>query len=145
MLKHLIRRIHSVLGPLGFVRVGTTWRRNHAIAFDVVGISQAQFSSGITVRLGVYFKNLGNDTNPVAECCHLRTQLQGGDLDAYAQEFDETEEQTAQVAATLTSTAQPWFEAMKTRSGALAAMAQDAESASPQLQDAITYGSIRLP
>lgn len=144
MLKHLIRRVHSVLAPLGFARVGTTWRRNHAIAFDVVGISQARFSSGITVHLGVYFKNLGNDTNPVAGCCHLRTHLRGGDLDAYAQEFDESEEQTAQVAAALTSTAQPWFEAMKTRSGAMAAMAQDAESASPQLLDAITYGSIQL-
>ena len=144
MMKHLIRRLHSVLSPLGFSRVGATWRRNHAIAFDVVGLGQAQFSSGITVRLGVYFKNLGNDTNPVVECCHLRMQLQGGDLEAYAQEFDESEEQTAQVAAALASAAPPWFEAMKTRSGALAAMAQDAESASPQLLDAITYGSIRL-
>ena len=143
MLKHLIRRIHSVLAPLGFARVGTTWRRNHAIAFDVVGITQAQFSSGVTVHLGVYFKNLGNDTNPVTGCCHLRTHLQGGEVDAFAQEYDESEEQTALIAAALAA-AQPWFETMKTRSGALAAMAQDAESASPQLLDAITYGSIQL-
>jgi hypothetical protein len=144
MLKHLTRRLHGVLAPLGFARVGTTWRRNHTIAFDVVGIAQARFSSGVTVGLGVYFKNLGNDTNPVAECCHLRTRLQGGALDAYAQEFDESEEQVAGIATALAATAPAWFEAMKTRSGALAAMVRDAESASPQLLDAITYGSIRL-
>lgn len=145
MLKQLIRRLHGVLSPLGFVRVGTTWRRNHAIAFDVVGISQAQYSTGVTVRLGVYFKNLGNDTNPVAERCHLRTTLHGGVLDGYAQEFDESDEQTGLMAAALAAAAPGWFDTMKTRSGALTAMAQDAESASAQLLDAITYGSISLP
>lgn len=145
MLKHLTRRLHGVLAPLGFARVGTTWRRNHAIAFDVVGIAPARFSTGVTVCLGVYFKNLGNDTNPVAERCHLRTRLLGGALDAYAQEFDESEAQVTAIAHALAATVQPWLEAMKTRSGALAAMARDAESASPLLLDAITYGSIRLP
>ncbi len=144
MLKRLIRRIHGVVDPLGFDRVGMTWRRNHPIAFDVVGIGQARFSGGITIQLGVYFKNLGNDTNPVAERCHLRTHLQGGALDGYAQEFDESEDQVAAVAAALAAAAPDWFAAMKTRSGALAAMARDAESASPQLLDAITYGSIHL-
>lgn len=144
MLKHLIRRVHGVVAPLGFDRVGMTWRRNHRVAFDVVGISQARFSSGVVLQLGVYFKNLGNDTNPVAERCHLRMRLQGGVLDSYAQEFDESEEQVAALAAALAAAAPDWFAAMKTRSGALAAMARDAESASPQLLEAITYGSVQL-
>ena len=145
MLKTLINRLNRILAPAGFTRSGTTWRRNHPVAFDVVGIQQAQFSTGVTVELGVYFKNLGNETNPLAGMGHLRMTLTGGGLAAWAKEFDDSAAQADQFAARLAQDGLPWFEVVKSKRGALEAMAQQpADAASPALKDAITYGTIDL-
>ena len=148
MTKLLTQHLNRTLTPLGFLKSGMSWRRNHSIAFDVVGIQFARFSSGVTVQLGIYYKNLGNETNPIEEMCHLRARLhgsaEGGDLDGYAEEFEDSVAAAKQFVAALVSTGLPWFDAVKTQSGARTAMGANPEETSSALLDAMKYGSITL-
>ena len=146
MNKNIINKLNRSLAPLGFRKDGSTWRRNHRMAFDVVGLQLAQYSTGVTVKVGIYFKNLGNETNPTAEMCQLRKALHGSvdgvAVEAYAEEFDDSDDQVGRFVTVLQHDGLPWFDAAKTRKGALAALAQTTEAASPALLDAMKYGTI---
>jgi hypothetical protein len=149
MTKILCRRIATVLEPLGFLTTGDTWRRNHAIAFDVAHLHLAPYSSGVTVIVGVYFKSLGIDTNPIVDKCHVSNRIladpdeHGGDR--IAQAFDDSEEHIRKIERALVTVGMPWLDAIKTEAGMLAEQAKGVTTIPPALQEAMRYGVIHLP
>ncbi len=149
MTKILCRRIATMLEPLGFLTTGDTWRRNHAIAFDVAHLHLAPYCSGVTVIVGVYFKSLGSDTNPIVDKCHVAHRIiadaDEAGVDRIAATFDDSEEHIRKIERALVTTGVPWLDTIKTQAGIAAEQAKDAASVAPALLDAMRYGVIRLP
>jgi hypothetical protein len=148
MTKNLTNKVNKAVGPYGFNKNGLTWQRNNKIAFDVIGIQLERYSSGISINIGVYFKNLGNETNPIEEMCHLRTSLSdnigGVDLKRYKEEFDDSDIQVDEIIINLKNNGIPWFDTVKTMKGAMAAISANPQTDSSALLDAFKYKTIEL-
>ena len=148
MTTSLVKKIGKLLRPMHYDKFDLVFRRSGPIAFDVIQISLAQYSSGITVAFGVYFKGIGQDTNPVESICHIKSGLSGVvgpcDFTAIAEDYVDTEEASAGIVAAVRLIAIPWLDSVKTHNGLTKEAERNAEGVSTHLRDALQYGTLTL-
>jgi hypothetical protein len=125
------RRLQRALAPTlkarGFRKSAATWRKYVADATAVVNLQGSQYSPSFYLNLGVYFRAVGDRTDPLEHHCHIRTRLSDlvPDRQRLAELLDFERPVPGHIRFTelerlLVDHGLPWLELVATREGALA-------------------------
>jgi hypothetical protein len=74
-----IKSVGPLLKEQGFKKASATWRKDQGESVAVFNIQKSQWGGGACyVNLGVYFRDLGDDSSPTENKCHVRVRLRVG-------------------------------------------------------------------
>ena len=61
---------------LGFRKKARNWWRTNDYAVQVLNLQKSQFGEQLYVNVAVYLSDLGNETNPPHNRCHIQARLE---------------------------------------------------------------------
>jgi hypothetical protein len=73
--KRLQLALVPALKQRGFKKAGPTWRKASDEAIGLLNVQGSQWGPSFYIKLGVYFRALGDSDRPTEHHCHLRTRL----------------------------------------------------------------------
>jgi len=76
-VESFISAITPLLKTHGFKKKGSTWRREQKESIAVFNVQKSQWGGGAYyINAGTYFPELGDETSPTENKCHVRRRLE---------------------------------------------------------------------
>ena len=136
--------LESAIAPgmkaLGFRKKARNWWRTNDYAIQVLNLQKSQFGEQLYVNVAVYLSQLGNETSPPHNRCHVQARLEAIVDSKYWNEIVTAESETYPSPALLEAVLKggiAWLDRLSTPDGVRAYLNEGGE------KKGLAFGSVR--